>query len=43
MIGGGTVVPNGHVLASEIKISVIIDLAKGEHAMRAVHGAFLGA
>ena len=30
------------ISTSEIKISVIIDLAKGEQAMRAVHGAFLG-
>ena len=27
---------------SEIKISVVIDLAKGEAAMKAVHAAFLG-
>ena len=30
------------ISTSEIKISVVIDLAKGEAAMRAVHGAFLG-
>ena len=30
------------ISTSEIKISVIIDLAKGEPAMRAVHAAFLG-
>jgi aspartate kinase len=30
------------ISTSEIKISVIIDLAKGEQAMRAVHAAFLG-
>jgi aspartate kinase len=30
------------ISTSEIKISVIIDLAKGEAAMRAVHKAFLG-
>src|SRR6058998_464136 len=30
------------IYTSEIKISVIIDLAKGEQAMKAVHGAFLG-
>jgi len=30
------------ISTSEIKISIIIDLAKGEQAMRAVHGAFLG-
>ena len=29
------------ISTSEIKISVVIDLAKGEQAMRAVHGAFL--
>lgn len=29
------------ISTSEIKISVVIDLAKGEHAMRAVHGAFI--
>ena len=30
------------ISTSEIKISVVIDLAKGEAAMRAVHAAFLG-
>jgi aspartate kinase len=30
------------ISTSEIKISVVIDLAKGESAMRAVHGAFIG-
>ena len=30
------------ISASEIKISVIIDLAKGEAAMKAVHATFLG-
>jgi aspartate kinase len=30
------------ISTSEIKISVVIDLAKGEAAMRAVHKAFLG-
>src|SRR5215813_5967902 len=30
------------ISTSEIKISVIVDLAKGEQAMRAVHDAFLG-
>src|SRR6266581_1320537 len=30
------------ISTSEIKVSVIIDLAKGEQAMRAVHEAFLG-
>jgi aspartate kinase len=30
------------ISTSEIKISVIIDLSKGEQAMRAVHTAFLG-
>ncbi|MSU63823.1 MAG: aspartate kinase [Pedosphaera sp.] len=29
------------ISTSEIKISVVIDLAKGEHAMRAVHAAFI--
>jgi aspartate kinase len=34
---------NIHMIStSEIKISVIIDLAKGEQASRAVHAAFLG-
>jgi aspartate kinase len=31
------------ISTSEIKISVIVDLAKGESAMRAVHATFLGA
>jgi aspartate kinase len=30
------------ISTSEIKVSVAIDLAKGEDAMRAVHQAFLG-
>ncbi len=30
------------ISTSEIKVSVVIDLAKGEQAMRAVHAAFLG-
>ena len=30
------------ISTSEIKISVVIDLAKGEQAMKAVHRAFLG-
>jgi len=30
------------ISTSEIKISVVIDLAKGELAMKAVHAAFLG-
>jgi aspartate kinase len=30
------------ISTSEIKISVIVDLAKGEQAMKAVHAAFLG-
>ena len=30
------------ISTSEIKISVVIDLAKGDAAMKAVHGAFLG-
>jgi aspartate kinase len=30
------------ITTSEIKISVIVDLAKGEQAMKAVHEAFLG-
>ncbi len=30
------------ISTSEIKISVVIDLAKGEQAMRAVHGVFVG-
>jgi aspartate kinase len=29
------------ISTSEIKISVVIDLTKGEHAMKAVHAAFL--
>ena len=29
------------ISTSEIKISVVIDLAKGEQAMKAVHAAFL--
>ncbi len=29
------------ISTSEIKISVIVDVAKGEQAMRAIHGAFL--
>ena len=33
----------GMISTSEIKISVVIDIAKGEQAMRAVHAAFLGA
>ena len=32
----------GMISTSEIKISVVIDLAKGEQAMRAVHSVFLG-
>src|SRR6266571_4623848 len=32
----------GMISTSEIKISVVIDLAKGEQAMKAVHYAFLG-
>ncbi len=32
----------GMISTSEIKISVVIDLAKGEPAMKAVHAAFLG-
>ncbi len=32
----------GMISTSEIKISVVIDLAKGEQAMRAVHALFLG-
>jgi len=31
------------ISTSEIKVSVVIDLAKGEPAMRAVHAAFVGA
>ena len=30
------------ISTSEIKISVVIDLAKGEPAMRAIHAAFIG-
>jgi aspartate kinase len=30
------------ISTSEIKISVIIELGKGEQAMKAVHEAFLG-
>jgi len=30
------------ISTSEIKISVVIDLTKGEQAMRAVHAAFIG-
>ena len=30
------------ISTSEIKISVVIDLAKGEHAIKVVHDAFLG-
>ena len=30
------------ISTSEIKISVVIDLAKGEVAMKAVHAAFIG-
>src|SRR5204863_8347458 len=30
------------ITTSEIKISVIVDLAKGEQAMRAIHAEFLG-
>jgi len=30
------------ISTSEIKISVVIDLAKGEQAMRAIHAAFVG-
>jgi aspartate kinase len=31
------------ISTSEIKVSVIVDLAKGEQAMKAIHAAFLGA
>jgi aspartate kinase len=31
------------ISTSEIKISVVVDLAKGEQAMKAVHAAFLPA
>lgn len=30
------------ISTSEIKISVVVDLARGEHAMKAVHAAFIG-
>ena len=30
------------ISTSEIKVSVVVDLAKGEQAMRMVHQAFLG-
>jgi aspartate kinase len=30
------------ISTSEIKISVVIDLAKGEQAMKAVHAEFIG-
>ena len=30
------------ISTSEIKVSVVVDLAKGEQAMKAVHEAFLG-
>jgi len=30
------------ISTSEIKISVVVDLAKGEDAMKAIHAAFLG-
>jgi aspartokinase len=30
------------ISTSEIKISVVIDLARGEEAVRAVHQAFIG-
>jgi aspartate kinase len=32
----------GMISTSEIKISVVIDLVKGEQAMKAIHAAFLG-
>ena len=32
----------GMISTSEIKISVVIDLAKGEAAVKAVHAAFIG-
>ena len=32
----------GMISTSEIKISVLIELAKGDQALRAVHKAFLG-
>ena len=31
------------ISTSEIKISVVVDLAKGEQAMKAIHAAFLPA
>ena len=30
------------ISTSEIKLSVVIDLAKGEQAVKAVHAAFIG-
>jgi aspartate kinase len=33
----------GMISTSEIKISVVINLAQAEAAMRAIHDAFLGA
>jgi len=30
------------ISTSEIKVSVVVDLTKGEQAMKAVHEAFLG-
>jgi aspartate kinase len=30
------------ISTSEIKISVVIDLARGEQAMKAIHAAFVG-
>ncbi len=30
------------ISTSEIKISVVVDIAKAEQAMKAVHAAFLG-
>ena len=30
------------ISTSEIKVSVVVDLAKGEQAMKAIHAAFLG-
>ena len=32
----------GMISTSEIKISVLVELSKGEQALRAVHAAFLG-
>ena len=32
----------GMISTSEIKISVVLEVARGEAAMRAVHNAFLG-